>query len=249
MILELDLGNTYCKWRTLGADNNVLARGLDDRQRWLEGIFPSLWSGAVERVRIASVLGDEIERNLNAQLQTQLNCPVHWVRSQRSCGGVHNAYAKPERLGVDRWLAMIAAWQRAQRSVLVCDIGSALTIDWVDAGGRHRGGYIIPGPRLMAESLRLSTDRVRFDDDQALRSDLDPGMDTGACVGNGLAVAVTGAVLVAYRRAEAQGVGPTALYLTGGYRDALAQNLRALGVDDLHLEMELVLDGLRIAAP
>lgn len=247
MILELDLGNTYCKWRMLDADNNVTGRGIGVREEWLLGMFPESWR-SVDRVRVASVLGDAVERELDDQLRRRLQSVVEWARSTADCSGVRNAYFEPGRLGVDRWLALIAAYQRSRGAVLVCDIGSALTIDLVDSGGTHRGGYIIPGPRLMADVLLKSTDRVRFDDTE-ISAAIDPGQNTGACVGNGIATALGGAVVLAHRRAQELLNEPVATHVTGGYRDVLAQNLAAAGFGHLELNAELVLDGLRWALP
>lgn len=248
MILELDLGNTYCKWRILDKNGLVPSRGLGERQHWLQGVFPNEWGDAISEVKVASVLGDAIEQELNLQLSQRLACPVRWARSSQNCAGVRNAYPSPERLGVDRWLAAVAAYQKARRAVLVCDIGSALTIDLVDRNGLHRGGYIIPGPRLMVGALLTSTDRVRFAESD-LGIELDPGSDTGTCVGNGVTIAMTGAVMVALRRAEIMLQEPVAVYLSGGYRQSLKSHLRAMGLSGTHSEADLVLDGLRWALP
>ncbi|MDP1069535.1 type III pantothenate kinase, partial [Klebsiella pneumoniae] len=69
------------------------------------------------------------------------------------------------RMGVDRWLAMLAAWQRVGQSCWVVDCGSAITLDLLDAEGRHQGGYILPGLRLMQQSLLGNTAEVRVDRD------------------------------------------------------------------------------------
>lgn len=247
MILELDLGNTYCKWRILDVDE-ICSRGLGDRSQWLEGEFPAEWPEGISRVRIGSVVGAQIEQELDAALRKRLNCPVYWVRSGRQCAGVKNIYPNPEKLGVDRWLAMIAAYQEEQAALMICDIGSALTIDVVDVSGLHRGGYIVPGPRLMREALLSSTDRVRFET-SGLGSDIDPGTDTASCVGNGIAAALCGAAFAAYHRAQVLLGGSLALYVTGGHRDSLIRNLEIMGLSHLRPRPELVLDGLRWAAP
>ena len=62
---------------------------------------------------------------------------------------MRNAYAEPARLGIDRWAAIIAAYHRFPEGACVVDCGTACTFDLVDAGGRHRGGYILPGLSAM----------------------------------------------------------------------------------------------------
>jgi type III pantothenate kinase len=47
------------------------------------------------------------------------------------------------------------------RAALVVNIGTALTIDLLDARGRHRGGAIAPGPTTMIASLLQGTSGIR----------------------------------------------------------------------------------------
>lgn len=248
MILELDLGNTRCKWRVLNRDGVVLLRGIGDMSNWLLGNFPNDWSGAIKRVRIASVLSEGIEQNLTAAFASRLQCSLEWARSSQNCAGVHSGYLEPGRLGVDRWLAMIAAYQQCQSSVLVVDIGSALTVDLVNRAGLHCGGYIIPGPRLMGAALLQATDRVRFEQSDRLAG-LDFGHDTASCVQSGISAAVTGAVLLARASAESQLAEPVAALVSGGYAKLLINNLKMVSRSDWQWCPELVLDGLRWALP
>ncbi len=75
--------------------------------------------------------------------------------------GVTIRYSDPSRLGVDRWLAMLAAHAASTKACLVVDCGTALTIDKLTASGEHCGGYIIPGLALMRRSLEENT-RIRL---------------------------------------------------------------------------------------
>lgn len=77
---------------------------------------------------------------------------VQVARTLPACAGVTIAYARPEKLGVDRFLALLAA-AAAQRPVLVVGVGTALTIDLMDADGRHLGGRIGASPTVMREAL------------------------------------------------------------------------------------------------
>jgi type III pantothenate kinase len=77
---------------------------------------------------------------------------VHLARTQAEFAGLRIAYADPSRLGVDRFLALLAAHSRDRGPALVVGIGTALTIDLLE-GGRHLGGRIAPSPALMREAL------------------------------------------------------------------------------------------------
>jgi type III pantothenate kinase len=83
-----------------------------------------------------------------------------FVTSTATAGGVRNAYSQPAQLGVDRWLAIIGAHALERGPVCVVSVGTAMTIDGVDAQGRHLGGVIVPGPDLMMSSLLQNTSDI-----------------------------------------------------------------------------------------
>ena len=85
-----------------------------------------------------------------------------WVVSSAHAGGVTNGYEHPNRLGVDRWVALIGARHRvlargAPRPALVVMVGTAVTVDALDETGRFLGGLILPGFGLMLRALEMGT--------------------------------------------------------------------------------------------
>jgi type III pantothenate kinase len=85
-----------------------------------------------------------------------------FLTTRRRAGGVITAYAEPWRLGVDRFAMAIGAHHLAKgRPVCIVSVGTALTIDLVDARGLHRGGAILPAPPLMVDSLLTKTNGIR----------------------------------------------------------------------------------------
>ncbi len=91
-------------------------------------------------------------------------------------------------MGVDRWLALVAGWSEYRDNLCIVDFGTAITVDLVLADGRHLGGYILPGTRLMGELLNRRTRGVRVSAEEA--TGLFPGKSTGECLGNGTRLAV-----------------------------------------------------------
>lgn len=249
MILELDIGNSQAKWRLLDSGLQVQSRGLGTIDAWLKKNTPSAWrAGEVRRIRAASVVSADVEQELADRLDSVLGLPIEYARSVAMSADMRNGYTEPNRLGVDRWLAALAAYKIASASVLVVDIGSALTIDVVDREGCHRGGYIIPGPRLMQNALLRDTERVRFPEFASLGA-LSFGRDTAACVAGGIGAAQVGAVLVGLQRARTQVGDVVRMFVTGGWAPELSECLREVGCADFVLAPELVLDGLRWALP
>ena len=107
------------------------------------------------------VAGEGIRRRTEAQLELW-DVEPRWVVSTASACGVTNGYDHPNRLGVDRWVALIGARHRvlergAARPVLVVMVGTAVTVDALDETGRFLGGLILPGFGLMLRALEMGT--------------------------------------------------------------------------------------------
>ena len=78
---------------------------------------------------------------------------ISLARTQRALAGVRIAYAEPRRLGVDRFLGLLATHAEGEGAALLVGVGTAITVDLLDATGVHRGGRIAPSPTLMREAL------------------------------------------------------------------------------------------------
>jgi type III pantothenate kinase len=182
MILEIDAGNTFTKWR-LRRGEALLASG-----RWPTREFDAAklrdCDRAPRQVLVASVAGERFEQTLLQAVASAWGVPVRFARTQAAAAGVRNSYADPARMGVDRWLAMLAAWQRCGEPCCVVDCGSAITIDLLGAEGEHRGGYILPGLRMMRQVLGTATAGVLIER-EIERFDLEPGCDTSSAVAHG----------------------------------------------------------------
>lgn len=63
----------------------------------------------------------------------------------------------PERVGVDRLLNAIAAFQRIRTGAIVVDFGTAITFDVVSDNGEFLGGAIAPGIETSAYALNIRT--------------------------------------------------------------------------------------------
>ncbi|MEM0954452.1 MAG: type III pantothenate kinase [Pseudomonadota bacterium] len=223
MTLLLDVGNSSVKWR---------AGELRGRCEG-ESVLPDLPTTPAG-IWVASVASAERQGMLTELCQQRWQKTPWFARSERSACGVTNSYAEPSRMGVDRWLAMIAAFDVTQSPVCVVDAGSALTIDFVGAGGQHTGGYIIPGQNLMQQALAGGTARVRVG--TSGEPSLQPGTSTDEAVGHGLMLAQVGAVAFALEQMDME----LKLIFSGGDGASL---MRLLGRGGDYRE-DLVLDGL-----
>jgi type III pantothenate kinase len=237
--LQMDVGNSSAKWRLVSADNSVAQRGeykTDDAHTLKQLLSISV---APEEIWISSVADERSESKIRDILVGQWGVEPWFARTEKQTNTLLNSYAEPSRMGVDRWLAMLAAREKLLGRICVVDAGSALTIDVVAADGLHEGGYILPGPELMERALLLDTDRVRFSEEAAY--ELTPGRSTAEAVRHGIALAQAGATRLAL---EQLNIADGQLILCGGGGPTLQLLLGGAGT----LSPDLVFEGLTIMA-
>src|SRR3954466_1409473 len=154
MQLLIDLGNTRLKW-ALAEAGELRTRGA--RAHGGAGIAHALereWAQlpTVARAFVASVAPLAIDMDIEVFVQQRFGITPDFVRSPASALGVRNAYAEPQRLGVDRFLGLAAAHAAEARAQVLVGVGTAMTLDALDSDGTHLGGWIVPSPALMREA-------------------------------------------------------------------------------------------------
>ncbi|MGL6291630.1 MAG: type III pantothenate kinase [Silanimonas sp.] len=248
----LDLGNTRLKLAC--AEASAAARGIgpvtalvhedtDFEARLLRVLAQAAPGAAGSVAWLASVAPEGVRRRVEAALGA-CGLTLKRVVTRPECAGLRIAYADPSRLGVDRFLALLAARARGGDQ-LVVSFGSALTVDLLDARGRHHGGLIgiAAGHARRALAERFpALDRGEGDATVAFAA------DTPDAVAAGTHRQALGLVLAAWDDACAALGRPPALLLGGGdapdFADALARRLNA----EVAMSDALVLEGLRVYA-
>lgn len=201
--LLIDLGNTRCKLAVCeqGVPTHVEEFANDE---WTKIEAYLLRHGSAVMATLVSSVGDtEQTATITTLAERASGRPVRLVRPTDKLPFVENGYRKPEQLGVDRLMAMVAARAHAGGPLCVIDAGTAVTIDFVTAGGRHLGGFILPGWRLARDCLLARTSIPR---DSAVDPDADIGRDTPTAVALGARYGV--ATLVQYFTAGAGALFP-----------------------------------------
>ncbi|HEU4665686.1 MAG TPA: type III pantothenate kinase [Dokdonella sp.] len=163
MKLLVDFGNTRLKWASVVADAPLRPGGVFAHADVpLVAELRREWGGLarVDSAWIASVVSSAREDELAAFVRDRFGVPARFVRSPAAALGIRNAYAQPERLGVDRFLALAAAHARHPRLQVLVSAGTALTIDALDADGSHLGGLIVASPHAMRLAVVAGTARV-----------------------------------------------------------------------------------------
>ena len=247
MIVYLDQGNSAIKWRvesegallkqgrSEGSDLTNLLAEFDALTGESEGL-PEVW--------VSNVAGAKAEMLLkNALTQLGVSFP-RFVKVQRQFAGLTVAYEDISQLGVDRWLAMLAARESAEVEVLVISAGTAITVDKIDAGGRHLGGLIAPGWSMLKDVVQSNTADIDivFGEMSGAR-ELGAGR-LGKSTLECLSLGVSAMMVSFIECAIAQfGLGCSRKLMTGGF----ASVLNALTGNQCRLAENLVLDGLRVA--
>jgi type III pantothenate kinase len=235
-----DLGNTRLKHAALredGSIGDVVAIAHDG------GALAPDWRAALpERFEAAFVASVAPTALRVALLQGLGQCCGRISRAttqarfvDAALGEVSIAYAQPQRLGVDRFLALLGARARGARPWLVVGVGTALTIDLLDDAGVHRGGRIAPSPMLMRQALHARAAQLPDSGGRYVEF----AADTDDALASGCEGAAVGLVERSLRQATSLLGAAPGLLLHGGGAAALQAHF-----DDAIAAPALVLQGL-----
>jgi type III pantothenate kinase len=208
---------------------------------WPSPLQPE-WLHGVRQLAVCSVAAPRTENTLLDYLHDLglPRLPVWRVASARQALGVINGYAEPQRLGVDRWAALVAARALGPLPTVVVMAGTATTVDALEADGRFLGGYILPGLRLMPKSLFERTAGIRPDEgrwSEFPRATAD-GVASGVLAAT--AGAVAGMALSLQRRHPG---GAVAVLVSGGNGPTLIARIAQWGLEPIY-QRDLVLQGI-----
>lgn len=152
-LLAIDAGNTRLKWGLFDVHGTLLDNGACLNAEITRTALP-----ASSRIIISNVAGDYIQKQLENMLPK--NIPALWITAKLNQCHVYSHYDQPEKLGTDRWAALVAAWHIKHSPCVVVNAGTAVTIDALIKNqelGEFVGGMIMPGIHLMQQNLGLAT--------------------------------------------------------------------------------------------
>jgi type III pantothenate kinase len=246
MLLLIDIGNTRIKWARLD-ERGIGPQSAAVHANWTpdDFVLQVLNSGPrAERVLIANVGGRRMGELAQAAIGTAWQIEPRFVHSPAAQAGIRNAYPDPAKLGVDRWLCLLGARAFEPRPLCVVSVGTAMTIDGLDAGGQHLGGVIVPGPDLMVSSLLKNTSDIAQRAAGGQARDALFADNTLGAIQQGAVQALAALVERALETLEQQLGERPVLLLTGGASARLQGIIRAPGREI----PDLVLQGLAVVA-
>lgn len=238
MNLLIDIGNSRLKW-CLHEHNKITPEAPIVYSKHLKEQLLSLWTGIEQPQNIAISCVNALSwLAIVQQVALQLwssGAKITKIKSLAEGYGVINAYQYPEKLGVDRWLALLALHKHYPFSTCVVDCGTAVTIDCLDKQGQHLGGLIAPGLTLMKKSLAEETQDLELCERQFSLGLAD---NTEAAIYSGTLFSTLG--LIEHVMSNNPGFQ---LILTGGDAEILAKELSLACI----IQLDLVLQGLAVA--
>lgn len=231
--LLIDAGNTRLKWRLLDAARRRVHEGVVETS----GNWSSLPLCAHKplSVWIANVAGEAVAQKLRATFAAHTR--LTFVNASAVACGVSSCYLPPQSLGVDRFMALIAAHQmNIAAPKIVVMAGTALTIDALMADGQFIGGMIVPGARLMRAALNANTANLPLV--TAPRDTNIFACYTAAAIAQGTQQAQIGAIVQAINALAYSCRQLPMILLSGGAAAALEADLRATSKTDAHLTLK-----------
>ncbi|GLS14393.1 MULTISPECIES: type III pantothenate kinase [Hydrogenophaga] len=242
--LALDVGNTRLKWALYEAPRpgaRLLAHGaqfLENIDKLAEGDWSTL--SPPDHVIGCVVAGDAVRQRVQEQLEIWDVTP-QWVVSSNEEAGLVNGYDHPARLGSDRWVAMIGARHRLlgqgpARPCVVVMVGTAVTVEAIDADGRFLGGIILPGHGIMLRALESGTAGLHVPTGEVC----DFPTNTSDALTSGGTFAIAGAVQRMVDNLRQHSHEEPKVYMTGGAGWKMAPSMSI----PCELVESLIFDGL-----
>lgn len=241
----VDVGNSRLKWGVVqnGRVTEVLRLPLND---------PAAWDGALAKLPPTEFARKWAAASVNPPALDQF---MKWSYTRggtvafedRQLIPIELNVDFPDKVGIDRLFGAVAA--KALRPegtpAITVDVGTAVTVNFIDADGVFRGGAIMPGPRLMALSLHRFTAKLPLVEADIIE-DFSPGRNTADAIRLGLDAMLNGGVMALLGIfADECEIAPW-LFLTGGAEPLLSARMPSL--PETHIVPTLVLEGIRIAA-
>jgi len=245
MILTIDIGNSYTKWglwdgEFLEERFSSLTSSINQGTS-LDSLLQDLSTKEIESVHACSVVPDASPL-LSEKIKEHLGLDVRWITGESELGiGVD--YETRGTLGSDRLVAAFGAFKKYGGPLIVCDFGTATTIDLVKKDGTFVGGLIAPGFRMISESL--GSKAAQLFSVQIDKPDSIIGTSTETALRAGIFYSVIGLLEASVSRISESLDEKPKVIATGGNAHLVAEGTEAIDV----IDEDLVLIGLLKALP
>lgn len=244
MLLTLDIGNSAVKAALFCAEGTARFFSVSHEKIIDKGVRAFLKDSQIKqvtRVIVVSVV-PSVEVKVKAAVLKDIG-----IEAEVCCDGfavpLKHKYKKAAALGADRRVALAGAIQMYGAPLLLIDLGTAVTVDYVDADGVFQGGFILPGVKTSLEALTQQAEQLpSIEVLSRPRSFL--GRDTSSCMKNGAVYSCAAMIDGLVERVADEFGDSFTTVVTGGVADVIVPFVRA----DVVLDEEVVLRAMFVLA-
>ena len=235
--LLIDIGNSRIKWGTDSVKGFEFGGSCDSHVAQVEQLFAQFWNQLRPEHIFISCVGDmAVQQRIFEMAQARWDVQTESLVSPKQENGITNIYDSPEKLGSDRWAAMVGAFKQFEGAVCVVDCGTAVTLDVINYAGHHLGGLIIPGNGLMQDCLSGGT-LLDFHESKHRLGPNHLGKSTEQCIQLGTISAI-GNMIDGTFNDLSEGLDTLTMVLTGGDVDLIEPVLKNEHVISPHLVLQ-----------
>jgi type III pantothenate kinase len=205
--IYLDIGNSFIK----------AAEKRDQKWEMIHkeevGKAENLFKSIADQGDIESIVACSVRRDVLDIFNSHLSGVDIKIITTDKIPSEYLDYKTPQTLGIDRFLDCLGAYAKVGGNVIVVDAGSACTIDLMTKDKIFRGGVIMPGLKILHQSMRVNLPELP-DIEQDMTGNW-PGKSTEECVGWG----VNGSYLMAvgsFLNKFLAEYTPAEVFVTGG---------------------------------
>jgi type III pantothenate kinase len=249
MLLAIDAGNTNIvfavydgetmlgSWRT----STDTRRTADEYAVWLLQLMAlkGLTLGQIDGCVIASVVPEAV-LSLTSLAEQYFKVEPRLIGDKGLDLGIGIKVDRPEEVGADRLVDVVAAVARYRPPLIIVDFGTATTFDVVDAEGAYAGGVIAPGINLSLQALYMAA--AKLPRVAVRRTERVIATGTVQAMQSGVFWGYIGLIEGLIGRVRGEFGAPLAVVATGGLAPLFAD---ATDVFD-HVDDDLTLEGLRL---
>ena len=156
--------------------------------------------------------------------------------------------SEPQQVGIDRLLSAFAASRVRQGDAptVIVSLGTAITVDLLEADGVFAGGAILPGIAMSARALADDTDALPHVNPEQLQRPPALGKSTTAAIEAGLYWGAICAIRELVSQLSATQATSPQLFLTGGASRQVVDELADVVDIPVHHVPHLVLAGIAL---
>lgn len=242
MLLVIDIGNTTIKFGVFDRENliekfvipTVRNQTANDIGSLINSNLPQTISGVI----VSSVV-PELKITIENFIEKRFGITPIFVEHDFDFG-LKIKYNPPETIGIDRIVAAFAAAEKYGTPCIVCDFGTATTIDAVNSDGEYLGGVIVAGMNLLADALSQKTSKLPKIEIKKAKKVI--GSSTIEAIQSGIYFGYIGLTDGIIERMISELGEKPGIIATGGFAQIIADGLELIEIFDANL----MLDGLRL---